>query len=77
MTAHSASKGWMSCGDSISAHFIRRRKDDNKFVDCSIVSMADHIVSEDAHFRVLKDILFPMVRVIGLKEFQRDLFPSI
>ena len=39
--------------------------------------MADHIVSEDAHFRVLKDILFPMVRVIGLKEFQRDLFPSI
>ena len=67
----------MSCGDSISAHLIRRRKDDNKFVDCAIVSMADYIVSEDAHFRVLKDIPFPMVRVIGLKEFQRDLFPSI
>ena len=68
MTAHSAYY-----------HFslIEQDKDDNKFVDCAIVSMADYIVSEDAHFRVLKDIPFPMVRVIGLKEFQRDLFPSI
>lgn len=59
-------------------HFslIEQDKDDNKFVDCAIVSMADYIVSEDAHFRVLKDIPFPVVHVIGLDDFYKDLFPS-
>ena len=36
-------------------HLIENDPDDNKFVDCAIVAGADYIVSEDAHFRVLKD----------------------
>lgn len=57
-------------------HFrlIEQDWDDNKFVDCAIVSMADYIVSEDAHFRVLNNIPFPVVRVIGLEDFYKDLF---
>ena len=56
---------------------IEQDSDDNKFVDCAIVSAADYIVTEDAHFRVLKDIPFPAVRVIGLEEFYRELFPEV
>lgn len=31
-------------------------------------------VSEDAHFRVLNNIPFPVVHVIGLEDFYKDLF---
>ena len=48
-------------------------QDDNKFVDCAIVSNADYIVSEDSHFNVLKNIPFPHVEVKRLKEFYEDL----
>ena len=43
--------------------------DDNKFVDCAIATSADYIVSNDRHFRVLKEIEFPKVKVIGIEEF--------
>lgn len=48
-------------------------QDDNKFVDCAIVSNADYIVSEDSHFNVLKNIPFPHVEVKRLKEFYENL----
>ena len=56
-------------------HFglIEQDPDDNKFVDCAIIAGADYIVSEDAHFRVLADILFPRVNAIRLDEFLQDL----
>lgn len=47
--------------------------DDNKFVDCAIVVGADYIVSEDAHFRKLENIPFPVVRVIRLEEFAKEI----
>ncbi len=47
--------------------------DDNKFVDCAIIANADYIVSDDSHFKVLKDIPFPVVRVLSLEQFQQDL----
>lgn len=50
-------------------HLIDEDKDDNKFVDCAIVANATFIVSEDAHFRHLKEISFPQVEVIRLKQF--------
>lgn len=52
-------------------HFqlIEKDKDDNKFVDCAVVSCADYIVSEDAHFRVLENVPFPEVKVIKLDDF--------
>lgn len=57
-------------------HFrlIEQDPDDNKFVDCAIIAGADYIVSEDAHFRVLKNISFPSVCVIRLKEFLIEIF---
>ena len=56
-------------------HLIEQDKDDNKFVDCAIAANARFIVSEDAHFKHLKDIPFPYVEVIRLKEFM-DLLQS-
>ena len=52
-------------------HFnlITQDPDDNKFVDCAIIANADFIVSDDTHFRVLKDIRFPKVNVVTLEEF--------
>ena len=50
-------------------NLIETDKDDNKFVDCAIAANASFIVSEDSHFRVLKDIPFPQVNVIRLSQF--------
>lgn len=43
--------------------------DDDKFVDCAVAATADYIITDDRHFRVLKDIPFPKVNVIGSQEF--------
>ena len=40
-----------------------------KFVDCAIAANASFIVSEDTHFKILKNIPFPDVRVIRLAQF--------
>jgi putative PIN family toxin of toxin-antitoxin system len=47
--------------------------DDNKFVDCAIACNAKYIVSEDKHYKVLKNISFPKVEVIGIEEFAKEL----
>lgn len=47
--------------------------DDNKFVDCAIVSNARYIVTQDHHFKVLNDIPFPHVEVIGIDDFLKEL----
>jgi len=56
-------------------HFelISRDPDDNKFVDCAIIANADYIVSQDAHFNVLKTIDFPKVIVIRIEDFMKEL----
>jgi predicted nucleic acid-binding protein len=46
-------------------------EDDNKFVDCAVAANADFILTSDKHFRVLKDIPFPKVKVISLEEFEK------
>ena len=43
--------------------------DDNKFVDCAFAANATYIVSDDKHYEVLKDIDFPKILVLKLKEF--------
>lgn len=50
-------------------HLIDSDNDDNKFVDCAIVFGARFIVTEDHHFNVLRQILFPYVEVIGIDAF--------
>lgn len=39
--------------------------DDNKFVDCAIAAEAEYLVSNDAHFNVLKNETFPKVNTIN------------
>ena len=48
---------------------IETDPDDNKFVDCAIVANAEYIVTDVAHFDVLKDIPFPRVLVMTAEEF--------
>lgn len=44
--------------------------DDKKFVDCTIASNADYLVSNDKHLNVLKEIPFPKVNLVKLEEFE-------
>lgn len=52
-------------------HFrlIEQDADDNKFVDCAIAANADYIVSNDAHFSILKTISWPKVTVLNIDEY--------
>lgn len=47
--------------------------DDNKFVDCAFAAEATYIVSDDSHFNILRDITFPQLLVLRLKEFLETL----
>jgi putative PIN family toxin of toxin-antitoxin system len=50
-------------------HLIHQDEDDNKFVDCAVASNAHYLVSNDSHFKVLKDIPIPKVNILTLDEF--------
>lgn len=52
-------------------HFglIKMDADDNKFVDCAVAANAEYIVTNDSHFNVLKEIDWPKVLVLTIKEF--------
>jgi len=56
-------------------HFslIKIDVDDNKFVDCAVAADAEYIVTNDAHFNVLKEIPWPKVSVIKIKDFVSQL----
>ena len=43
--------------------------DDDKFVDCAVISSAKYLVSDDKHFNVLSKISFPKIDVLKLAEF--------
>jgi uncharacterized protein len=47
--------------------------DDNKFVDCTIISNALYLVSDDRHFEVLNQTSFPKVNLLKLKDFANPL----
>lgn len=42
--------------------------DDDKFVDCAVASNAKFIVTEDSHYNVLKNAVFPNVEIIKLDD---------
>ena len=46
---------------------------DNKFTDTAISSAADYIVTNDAHFRVLREIPFPSLTVLSVQAFMERL----
>jgi predicted nucleic acid-binding protein len=45
--------------------------DDNKFVDCAIASNAELIVTNDKDFNPLKNIPWPKVEIMNIKDFVR------
>lgn len=51
-------------------NLISSDEEDNKFVDCAVVSNADYLITNDKHFAVLKKIVFPPVNVISLDAFE-------
>ena len=56
-------------------HFglITQDADDNKFVDCAVAADAEYVVTNDAHFAVLRDIDWPKVAILTIKEFSQQL----
>ena len=54
-------------------NLITTDPDDNKFVDCAFAAGATYIVSDDSHFNILRDITFPQLIVLRLKEFLKSL----
>jgi len=50
-------------------NLIPNDEDDNKFADCYIVAQAQYLVSNDKHFKVLKDVKFPEINIVTIDEF--------
>jgi putative PIN family toxin of toxin-antitoxin system len=48
---------------------IRQDPDDNKFFDIAIAGNADYLVTNDAHFNIIKKLSFPEMKVITAEEF--------
>jgi putative PIN family toxin of toxin-antitoxin system len=57
----------------INSHYhwqlITADPEDNKYCDCAIAGQADHIVTEDRHFDILKNTPFPSINVISIDNF--------
>lgn len=45
--------------------------DDNKFFDAAVACNADFLVTNDAHFNVVKNIAFPKVNIYSADEFMQ------
>ena len=56
-------------------HFglIEKDVDDNKFVDCAVAADAEFIVTNDAHFNILKEIDWPKVSIINIADFSSQI----
>ena len=63
----------VSLGVGIVWNLIADDPDDNKFVECALNAGADYIVTNDKHFNVLKNVDFPMVKVVDIMEFRKML----
>lgn len=46
-------------------------KDDNKFVDCAISASTECVITNDAHFNILKTVSFPTVKILTPEEFEK------
>ena len=45
---------------------LLRDEDDDKFVDCSLASNADYLITHDKGFNFLKQIDFPKINIVTL-----------
>ncbi len=48
---------------------VTKDPDDDKYVDAAISGGADYIVTNDAHFNVLKTVEFPKIDIINIDQF--------
>lgn len=48
---------------------IKKDPDDNKFFDIAVAGNADYLVTNDAHFNIVKQLPFPSVKIISAEEF--------
>ena len=48
---------------------IDKDPDDNKYVDAAVVGAVDYIVTNDQHFKVLKSVDFPKIKVMSIDQF--------
>ena len=49
---------------------VKDDPDDDKFADCAIIVSADYIVTNDRHFKHLKKLPFPVLKVVNEDEFR-------
>lgn len=54
-------------------NLIENDPDDNKFVDCAIAGNVKYIVSNDSHFKALKEVKFPTIDVIQIDDFLKEI----
>ncbi len=48
---------------------IQKDPDDNKFADCAFAGNVNFIVTDDKHFNILKQIDFPILKVLTSNDF--------
>lgn len=51
-------------------NLISMDPDDNKYVDLAVATNAEVIVTNDTHFNIMKDVVFPKVICIKLVDFK-------
>ena len=49
---------------------IPQDEEDEKFADCAIIVSADYIVTNDRHFKHLKKLPFPILKIVNEDEFR-------
>jgi putative PIN family toxin of toxin-antitoxin system len=54
-------------------NLIEKDPDDNKFVDCAVSAGVKYIVTNDKHFKHLKNIDFPPIEVVSADDFLLEL----
>jgi len=54
-------------------NLITQDPDDNKFIDCAVAGQAEILVSNDKHFKIIKEIDFPAITILKLQEFTKML----
>jgi len=56
---------------------VEEDEDDNKFVDVTIASGADYLVTQDKHIHKLKSIPFPRLQIVKIDEFREIIKKSL
>lgn len=54
------------------SNLVSQYPDDNKYADCAVSSGTACIISNDRHFRQLKEIDFPKIQILTLAEFEKE-----